>query len=113
MESKEIINMGHNLISGCHKCKKQQYHFRLQENQTILPFYLKHKECIKENIANVVTVLDDTNEPAWTNDEREGGYKDENLDPYRNNSQAKASKMWREHKKKAALGPHETKIKEN
>ena len=62
--------MGHNLRSCCHKCKKQIFHFRRQEDKTILPFYKKHKECIKENPSNVETCIDNIGiEPFWFDDE--------------------------------------------
>ena len=50
--------MGHNLISICHKCQTKIFHFRNEENKTILPFYIKHKNCAKEKLENVVTVMD-------------------------------------------------------
>jgi len=50
--------MGYNLYSACHKCKTKIFHFRNEENKTILPFYKKHSDCAKENIDNVQTVMD-------------------------------------------------------
>jgi hypothetical protein len=50
--------MGYNLISGCHKCKVKIFHFRREENKTILPFYKKHSDCAKEDANNVQTVMD-------------------------------------------------------
>jgi hypothetical protein len=66
--------MGYNLISGCHKCKTQIFHFRNEENKTILPFYKKHSECAKEDIMNVQTVMDNNwTDQRWTGDD---GYKE-------------------------------------
>ena len=50
--------MGYNLISVCHKHKVQLFHYRNEENKTILPFYIEHKECARENINNVIILLD-------------------------------------------------------
>jgi hypothetical protein len=50
--------MGYNLISACHKCKKQIFHDKGEENKTILPFYYKHRNCAKENNNNVITFMD-------------------------------------------------------
>lgn len=50
--------MGINLISSCHKCKVQIFHFRGEENETILPFYKKHSDCAKIDINNVQTITD-------------------------------------------------------
>jgi hypothetical protein len=50
--------MGHNLISVCHKCKVKIFHYRNEENKTILPFYRKHAKCAQEKIENVITVMD-------------------------------------------------------
>ena len=50
--------MGNNVISCCHKCKVQMFHYRNEENKTILPFYRKHRDCAKEDINNVQTVMD-------------------------------------------------------
>ena len=50
--------MGHNLISVCHKCKEQIFHFRNEENRQILKFYKLHSDCAKENINNVTTIMD-------------------------------------------------------
>lgn len=59
--------MGYNLISACHKCKEQVGHLRGKENETILPFYKRHKDCARVDIANVQTVMDNNgNEPDWT-----------------------------------------------
>jgi len=57
--------MGYNLISGCHKCKVKIFHFRTEENKTVLPFYKKHSECAKECINNVQTVMDNNGTEQW------------------------------------------------
>ncbi|KKM25140.1 hypothetical protein LCGC14_1597960 [marine sediment metagenome] len=49
--------MGNNVISCCHKCKVQMFHYRNEENKTILPFYRKHRDCAKEDINNAQTVM--------------------------------------------------------
>lgn len=58
--------MSHNLISACHKCKEQCFHFRNEEHDTILPFYHRHKQCTIESQSNVVTVMDNLgNDKKW------------------------------------------------
>ncbi|HDY67386.1 MAG TPA: hypothetical protein ENH85_06330 [Candidatus Scalindua sp.] len=58
--------MGNNVISCCHKCKVQVFHYRNEENKTILPFYRKHKKCAKEDINNVQTVMDNNStDQSW------------------------------------------------
>jgi len=70
--------MGHNLISFCHKCKVKVFHFRHEENETILPFYYKHRNCAKLDIENVQTVMDNNgNDLKCMDDFRNGGYNDE------------------------------------
>lgn len=72
--------MGHNLYSACHKCKVKIFHFRREENLTILPFYKKHSDCAKENINNVQTVMDNNGtDQLWQKTEHNGGYKDDEL----------------------------------
>ncbi len=67
--------MGQNLISCCHKCKEQCYHFRGEEQVTILPFYKAHTECMRWNPASVETLDDQLQEQNWMRDEiSEGGY---------------------------------------
>lgn len=74
--------MGHNLISCCHKCKVKVFHFRNEENVAILPFYRKHKDCAKDNLDNVQTVMDNNGtDQDWQQDERYGGYADDPLQP--------------------------------
>jgi len=69
--------MGYNLISGCHKCKVKIFHFRREENKTILPFYKKHSNCAKEDINNVVTVMDNNGTDQWWAEDN--GYADDEL----------------------------------
>ena len=69
--------MGNNVISCCHKCKVQMFHYRNEENKTILPFYRKHRDCAKEDINNVQTVMDNNGtDQFWQN---RGGYPDEEM----------------------------------
>ena len=71
--------MGHNLISGCHKCRVQCFHYRNEENKTILPFYLEHKDCAREDVNNVQTVMDNNNtDMKWQDREDCGGYTEVN-----------------------------------
>lgn len=74
--------MGYNLISGCHKCKVQMFHFRNEEYSSLLHFYIKHKVCARERLDNVVTIMDNNgmNEPEWSYSERDGGYKSDPLE---------------------------------
>jgi hypothetical protein len=52
-------------------------HFRKEEQKTIHPFYVEHKQCAKEDINNVQTVIDSNGEdPFWTASEKDGGYKE-------------------------------------
>lgn len=57
--------MGKNLRSCCHKCKEKIFHFRMRESETILPFYKKHNECMKEDPNNVETFDDQMQEKEW------------------------------------------------
>ena len=57
--------MGYNLLSACHKCKVKIFHFRREENKTILPFYVKHSQCAKEDVTNVQTVMDNNGTDQW------------------------------------------------
>lgn len=69
--------MSHNLISGCHKCKVQIFHFRGEENKTILPFYKKHQDCAKLNIGNVETIMDNIGvDQPWA---QNNGYENDSL----------------------------------
>jgi hypothetical protein len=72
--------MGVNLISACHRCKVKIFHFRGEENKTILPFYKKHGACAKLNIHNVQTVMDNNGtDQNWAESEEQGGYRDDEL----------------------------------
>jgi hypothetical protein len=72
--------MGYNLYSACHKCKVKIFHFRREEQKTILPFYAKHSKCAKENIDNVQTIMDNNGtDQEWQNSFENGGYKDDEL----------------------------------
>lgn len=69
--------MGYNLYSACHKCSRKIVHFRREENNTILPFYQKHRNCAKDNINNVQTVMDNNGtDQIWM---YENGYVDDEL----------------------------------
>jgi len=72
--------MGYNLISACHKCKKKVFHFRGKENEAILPFYIKHSKCAKEDIDNIQTVMDNNGtDQDWETNYEHGGYSDDEL----------------------------------
>lgn len=69
--------MAHNLISVCHKCKVQIFHFRNEEHKTIMAFHLEHKQCINQSLTHVQTFLDNTDSaPKCINSEESGGYKE-------------------------------------
>lgn len=73
--------MGYNLQSACHKCKEQIFHFRGEENKTILPFYIKHANCAKSIKENVFTVMDNNGgDLECFYNEADGGYKEVNLE---------------------------------
>lgn len=74
--------MGYNLISGCHKCKLKVFHFRKEENVKILDFYIKHKECAKENLNNVQTIMDNCDED-WIEDFKQGGYRNDEINNFK------------------------------
>jgi len=74
--------MGYNLISGCHKCKVKVFHFRGEENVKILDFYIKHKECAKEDLKNVQTIMDNCDED-WIEDFKQGGYKNDEINNFK------------------------------
>lgn len=63
--------MGMNFISCCHKCKKKKFHFRRKENETMIPFYRKHYDCILEFSKNVETFEDQLQEKAWMSEYEE------------------------------------------
>lgn len=54
-----------NLQSCCHKCKVKRFHFRGRENETMLPFYQSHYNCMVENPGNVETLEDQIQEADW------------------------------------------------
>jgi len=62
---KRRCEMGMNLQSGCHKCKEKVFHFRGKENETILPFYKKHRRCMDENKDNLETLEDQSQWAEW------------------------------------------------
>lgn len=57
--------MGMNLQTCCHKCKEKVFHFRRKENETMLPFYRKHYDCMREDPSNVETLEDQIQEAHW------------------------------------------------
>ena len=57
--------MGMNLQSCCHRCKVKRFHFRGKENETLLPFYWTHYECMRQNPGNVETLEDQIQEADW------------------------------------------------
>ncbi len=57
--------MGMNLRTACHKCKEQVFHFRREEQKTILPFYRKHYKCMVEDPSNLETLEDQIQEQDW------------------------------------------------
>ena len=57
--------MGINLQTCCHRCKVRVFHYRGRENETILPFYYKHYDCILANPSNVETKEDQIQEENW------------------------------------------------
>lgn len=60
-------------MSCCHKCKEKVFHFRFKENETILPFYKDHKDCLNENPSNLETLEDQLQEVDWMREREEGG----------------------------------------
>ena len=60
--------MGMNLQSCCHRCGVKKFHFRGQEQETILPFYKKHYECMRKYKGNVETLEDQIQEEDWMSD---------------------------------------------
>lgn len=65
--------MGMNLRTCCHKCKVQVFHYRRKENETILPFYKEHYNCMRENPKNIETLEDQVQEKDWMGDD--SGYE--------------------------------------
>lgn len=66
--------MGMNFVSCCHKCKRKVFHFRGEEDKTMIPFYYKHYRCMEESTDNLETKEDQIQEEDWMGDD---GYKDE------------------------------------
>lgn len=62
--------MGMNVRTCCHRCRVQAFHYRGEEQATILPFYLEHKYCMKINKKNLET-LEDQIQWVWWMDEYE------------------------------------------
>ena len=57
--------MGMNLQSCCHRCKVKRFHYRGRENETLLPFYAKHHDCMRLNPGNLETLEDQLQEANW------------------------------------------------
>lgn len=57
--------MGMNIQSCCHKCKVKRFHFRGEEQKTLLPFYAAHYECMRQKPSNVETLEDQIQEAPW------------------------------------------------
>lgn len=55
--------MGINLISGCHRHKVKVFHYRNEEDKTMMPFYYKHRDCLRNN--GVETKEDQDQEEEW------------------------------------------------
>lgn len=66
--------MGLNLYSCCHRCKTKVFHFRCQENKTLMPFYYLHRDCLHYNPKNLETLENQSQEADWM---AEDGYKDQ------------------------------------
>jgi hypothetical protein len=64
--------MGMNLQTCCHKCRERVFHFRGEENKTILPFYKKHEKCIRENPSNVETLEETYQWVEWMEEYEDG-----------------------------------------
>lgn len=63
--------MGINLMTACHKHKVKVFHFRNEEDKTMMPFYYKHRDCLP----NIETLEDQAQEKDWMADPEYGGYK--------------------------------------
>lgn len=58
--------MGINLISACHKHKVKVFHYRQEEDKTMMPFYYKHRDCLKKDPkVSVETLEDQEQEQEW------------------------------------------------
>ena len=60
--------MGLNLQTACHKCKIRIFHYRSEENLTIIKFYYKHRKCLSEDKNNLETLEDQIQEADWMAD---------------------------------------------
>jgi hypothetical protein len=70
--------MGVNLLTACHKHKVKIFHFRNEEDRTMMPFYYKHRDCLKEDPTKSVETLEDQEqERDWMADPEYGGYEDD------------------------------------
>ena len=63
-----------NFISCCHRCRKKVFHYRRRENETMIPFYRRHGQCMRENPDNLETREDQLQEEDWM---VEHGYENE------------------------------------
>ncbi len=69
-------NMGINLITACHKHKVKVFHYRNEEDKTMMPFYYKHRDCLrKDPTVSVETLEDQTQEQDWMAEPDYGGYE--------------------------------------
>ncbi len=57
--------MGMNLRSACHRCREQVFHFRGEEQKTLIPFYKRHEKCMEINPNYVETLEDELQEKDW------------------------------------------------
>lgn len=70
--------MGLNLYSACHKHKVKVFHFRSEEDKTMMPFYYKHRDCLEANpMISVETLEDQAQERDWMAEPEEGGYQND------------------------------------
>lgn len=68
--------MGINLLTACHKHKVKVFHFRQEENKTMMPFYYKHRDCLSEDPRlSVETLEDQAQEQKWMDEADRGGYE--------------------------------------
>lgn len=61
--------MGINLQSVCHLCKEKVFHYRRQENKTMIPFYKAHHDCMRINPNHVETKDDQMQYESWMDDD--------------------------------------------
>lgn len=68
--------MGINLLTACHKHKVKVFHYRSEEDKTMMPFYYKHRDCLNKNPKTSVETLEDqAQEQDWMADPEYGGYE--------------------------------------